>query len=201
MVSPDGTTRFCAIWSNAPGQTTAAETFSGIESDYSGDRGLQVDVQVSKPGPIPSSKDRYTQLLMEVEKVLQSKPNDVATRFYKALTCLKLGANDKALADLSLIIKQSPNVRLAYQYRAIVHARLGQVKEANTDLSEFKKRDNNPSAGAFTDAVVAAYLGDDEQGIKRLEAATRRDQLAATSGLVPFTAQKSSREPSPNPCT
>src|SRR5262249_49333990 len=77
MISPDGTAGYCAIWSKA--QTpAAAETFSGIESDYSGDRGLQVDVQVSKPGPIPSSKDRYRQQLKEAEKVLQSMPNDAA---------------------------------------------------------------------------------------------------------------------------
>ncbi len=182
MVSPDGTTRFCAIWSKAPGQTTAAETFSGIEADYSGDRGLQVDVQVSKPGPIPSSKDRYTQQLKEVEKVLQSKPNDVAARLQRALACLNSGDNDKALADLTLFIKQSPNVPQAYQYRAIVHARLGKTKEANTDLSEFRKRNNNPSTGAYTDAVGAAYLGDDEQGMKRLETAVTAN--AKESGFL-----------------
>jgi formylglycine-generating enzyme required for sulfatase activity/tetratricopeptide (TPR) repeat protein len=182
MASPDGTTRFCAIWRKAPGQATAAETFSGIESDYSGDRGLQVDVQVSKPGPIPSSKDRYTQQLKGVEKVLQSKPNDVAARLQRALAYLNLGDNDKALADLSLVIKQSPNVPMAYQYRAIVHARLGKAKEASTDLSGFKKRDNNLITGAYTDAVVAAYLGDDEQGMKRLEAAVTAN--AKESGFL-----------------
>jgi formylglycine-generating enzyme required for sulfatase activity len=181
MVSPDGTTRFCAIWSKA--QTpAAAETFSGIESDYSGDRGLQVDVQVSKAGPVPSSKDRYTQQLKEIEKVLQSKPNDVAARFQRALAHLNLGDNDKALADLTLLIKQSPNVPPVYQYRAIIHARLGQAKEASTDLSEFKKRNNNPSTGAYTDAVVAAYLGDEEQGMKRLEAAVTAN--AKESGFL-----------------
>ena len=171
MVSPDSTTRFCVVWNKATGQTTAAETFSGIESDYSGDRGLQVDVQVSKAGPMPSSKDGYTQQLKEIDKVLQSKPNDVAARLQRALACLNLGDNNKALAGLSLVIKQSPNVPVAYQYRAIIHARLGKAKEANTDLSEFRKRNNNASTGAYTDAVVAAYLGDDEQGMKRLEAA------------------------------
>ncbi|MHB1425376.1 MAG: protein kinase domain-containing protein [Gemmataceae bacterium] len=181
VASPDGTTRFCAIWSKA--QTpAAAETFSGIESDYGGDRGLQVDVQVSKPGPTPSSKDRYSQQLQEVEKVLQSKPNDVAARFQRALACLNLGDKDKALADLSLVIKQSPNVPMAYQYRSIIHARLGKAKEANADLSEFRKRNNNPSTGAYTEAVVAAYLGDEEQGMKRLEAAVASN--AKESGFL-----------------
>lgn len=182
VVSLDGTTRFCAIWNKAPGQTRAAETFSGIETAYSGDRGLQVDVQVSKAGPMPSSKDRYTQQLKEVEMVLQSKPNDVAARFQRALACLNLGDNDKALADLSLVIKQLPNVPQAYQYRAIVHARLGEAKEANTDLSEFRKRNQNPSSWAYTDAVVAAYLGDDEQGMKRLETAVSAN--AKESGFL-----------------
>ncbi|HLN28584.1 MAG TPA: protein kinase [Gemmataceae bacterium] len=175
MVSPDGMTRICAIWRKVPGQNAPPyRIFSGIESDYRNENrlgGLQVDVQVSKAGPIPSTKERYTEQLQEAEKLLQGKPNDAAARLQRALAYFNLEDNQKALADLSLVIKQLPQEVSGYQYRAIVQARLGKGKEARDDLAKFTVLSADPSTKAYADALVAAYLGDEDQGMKRLEAA------------------------------
>jgi formylglycine-generating enzyme required for sulfatase activity/tetratricopeptide (TPR) repeat protein len=172
MVSSSGTTRFCAIWNKAADQTPpASQTFLGLEAEYGGDRGLQVDVQISKAAPTPSSKERYAKQLQESEKLLQGKPDDGNTRLQRALAYFHLGGNEKALDDLSWLTKKFPQYATGYQYRAFVQARLGRGKEAKDDLARFTELSSDPRSRAYTEAVVATYLGEDEQAMKQLEKA------------------------------
>jgi serine/threonine protein kinase/formylglycine-generating enzyme required for sulfatase activity len=148
--------------------------FVGVEGEYSGENYLadvQVDVQLSRATPPPSTKERYTQQLADAEKVLQAKAVDANARLQRALAYRYLRENEKALEDLSWLIGKLPKMAAAYQHRAILHARLGKDKEAKADLAKFQELSTDTGPKAYAEAVVLAYLGEDAEGMKRLETA------------------------------
>ena len=60
MVSTDGQTRMCAIWTKLPGQNVPPQhIYAGLEAGYSGENHfgeLEVDVRLSKAPPFPSTE-------------------------------------------------------------------------------------------------------------------------------------------------
>jgi formylglycine-generating enzyme required for sulfatase activity len=182
--------RHTAIWAKAPGQTAPDSDprlpghyldkwFTGTELDYAGENhlgDLQVDVQLTKAGPVPSPQEHYAQQLKDVENDLQAKPNDANLRLRRAVAYSNLDELDKALQDLSWLVEKSPGDATGYEQRAVVYARLGKTMEAKADVARFQALSSDLRLQAYLDAVVSAYLGEDAEGMQRLEAA-----LAATA--------------------
>jgi formylglycine-generating enzyme required for sulfatase activity len=181
LAGADGTNLYTALW-NKPTTPPAAGagstlSFTGIEPDYSGENhlgDLQIDVQLSKSGPVPPTQDRFTKQLKDAQKGLKAKADDANLRFQRGLAHLYLGQLDKAVEDLSWFVDKQPKNAVGYRYRALARARQGKTKETKADLAKYQELRPEPESLAYLDAVVAAYLGEDIAGLKRLEAALGR---------------------------
>jgi formylglycine-generating enzyme required for sulfatase activity len=181
LAAADGTSRFAALWSKPASPPAAGAgssiSFTGFEPDYSGENhmdALQINVQLSKAGSVPTTQQRFTQELKDAEKGLRAKADDADLRFRRGLAYLSLGQLDKAVDDLAWFVGKQPKNAAGYRHRALALARQGKSKEAKADLAKFQESLPDPESVAYLDAVIAAYLGEDNAGMKRLETALAR---------------------------
>ncbi len=100
FVASDGKTKVSAIHTKVPGEGTPYyQLFLGIEPDYSGENflgDLQMDVQVSKAAPLPTTEQRFTQQSAEAVKRLQPLYAAVWHSTYTLFTSTEVHGLDSA---------------------------------------------------------------------------------------------------------
>jgi formylglycine-generating enzyme required for sulfatase activity len=134
------------------------------------------DVRLDTTAHLPTSRDRFTELLAQADQQLQANPDDPNARLQRLQALWNLERDTDGLADLKRVMAKTPNPRKSdtLQYAALLHARLGLADEARKALAEYRKpaRGSRPPAQVeYTAGIVAAYLGQDEDGMKQLETA------------------------------
>ena len=128
-----------------------------------------VDVAVCGTVKPKSTRERYTDLLAEQNKILKTKPDDPGSRYARGYCQSVLGNDALAIEDYSFVIAKNPRYAVAYLQRSVAYARSGKAEDARRDLEQYKRLVPVVTSSANLDAVVSAYLGDDVEGMKRLE--------------------------------
>jgi serine/threonine protein kinase/formylglycine-generating enzyme required for sulfatase activity len=128
-----------------------------------------VDIAVCGTVKPKGTKERYTELLAEQNKVLKTKPEDLSARLSRAYCHLVLGDDQSAIEDYSFVIARKPGPQ-AHAQRSVAYARRGRADDARRDLAEYQRLVPAVTSTAFFEAFVSAYLGDDLEGMQRLEA-------------------------------
>ena len=181
MIGAEGRTRYCGVWGRPPGAAITGQTyrnqfegnFEQIHANLSDLLLLDVAVSgASKPQPI---RERCQADLDSAEKKLNTKPDDADARLTRAMAHLRLGENQKALADLQVVMSKNPDSVPAKQYRVITLARLGKKQDARSELAKFQKGDATESVKLYLATVVAAELGEGEdKAFETLDSAIQR---------------------------
>ncbi len=136
---------------------------------------LLLDVAVTGANKLQPTRERAQADLQSAEKKLKTKPDDLDTRMARAMANLRLGENQKALADLQVVIGKNPQDVSAKQYKVIALAHLGKKQDALSELAKFQKEDTTESSKLYLAAVVAAELGEGtDTAFKTLEAAIKK---------------------------
>ena len=194
MRGSDDQTRYCGIWGRPPATTITGQTYRDqFEGNFEqkqavlGDQ-LLGDVVLSGAGRPQAIRERAQAALLAAEKKLKTKPDDLDSRFSRAMAHFRLGEDQRALDDLRLVIGKDPESLAAKeyfgkdpgsvpakQYRVIALARLGKKQDALTELANLQKATVPESSKLYVATVVTAELGEGaEKRVEVLEAAIRK---------------------------
>jgi serine/threonine protein kinase/formylglycine-generating enzyme required for sulfatase activity len=166
MMGSDGRPKYCGVWGRPPG---AAITGEAYQNQFQGNFGQRIanlgdqlvtDIVVSGAGNPQAIRERVLADLVNADKKLKTKPDDLDARFSRAMASLRLGENQKALDDLQFVIGKSPESIAAKQYRVIALARLGKKLDTQTELAKFEREEVSEGTKFSLPAVVAAELGE-----------------------------------------
>jgi formylglycine-generating enzyme required for sulfatase activity len=163
---PDGSPRVSGVWVRpaADGASADAERelsegrFAAIRARKS-DKVL-IDVSVDETSRARPWRERVQAVRDLADKALGRRPGNLDATKIRAGARLRLGDDEKALADLNVLVgmgQDDPEVLLD---RAITRARLGRKKEAGEDLSRFQQSYTPDDSKLAAVAIVAAACGE-----------------------------------------
>ena len=178
MRAADGRTRYSGVCGRSSSQQSGQLFWDGsvgaLQGTLDGGSNL-LDVTVSAAEPPRPARELAHASLEIANGSLKIKPDDVNTRWARAMALIGLGENQKALDDLNIVVQQAPDYEPAREYRAIVHARLGHKQDALNDQKRFEKAAAPENGKLCLAAMLAIEWGEgQEQALARLDAALKR---------------------------
>jgi serine/threonine protein kinase/formylglycine-generating enzyme required for sulfatase activity len=179
--SADGRLRYSGVWGKPPAPGVSSRGYVDLfawnyaenQADFSDQ--VLLDVAIAEGGKRLAVAERAQSAVDRAEKTLKTKPDDAIALMARAQARLRLGENDKALADLSAVLAKTKDDQRALGLRVIVQARLGKKEAALGDLARCQKEAMDWSP-LYLAAVVAAELGDGgAAAIEALETTLRNE--------------------------
>jgi formylglycine-generating enzyme required for sulfatase activity/tRNA A-37 threonylcarbamoyl transferase component Bud32 len=169
---PDGGLRYCWVWRDSSEPQPSSHAYWGnvhsyFESRVAMPEHLLVDVSLVVL-PAPDLAGQWRRDLEQADKAVAAKPGDAAALTRRGQLYLRLGQEDRGLADLDAAIRAGPPAN-AYALRAQVHARAGRARQARADLEEFCKKVSDVGERARLKSSVAVFLEEEAVGLKELE--------------------------------
>ena len=117
-------------------------------------------------------KQRAQAALESADKRLKTNPDDLDSRFSRAVANFRLGENRKALDDLQVLIGTDSKFAPGQEYKVIALARLGEMEDAQSELAKFQKETVILGSRLYLATVVAGELGEGtDKAFETLEAA------------------------------
>lgn len=154
---------------------------------------------ILKQGQMQLQSERYDQAMSSFDKCIQTNPDCMRARWYRAVLCGKKGEYQKALQDYNMLISQAPANAVLYRARAGIHLLMLQNQLALNDCNKSISLDPNDAKAYDFRGAAHLHLGQsdkaEEDRQKALELDTARVDLFANPKLAMYApAQPKSNE-------
>lgn len=125
--------------------------------------------------------NRSQQGLVEVERLLKKKPQDVTALCLKAQALSQLGQVEEAFAIVERVLKAHPDSAEAHYRKGRLLLALGQQKNALAEIKTANKLKPDWAESRSASAVISFYMGDSESAISDLDIAIKSEPSFASA--------------------